>query len=558
MLLWLAQSRGARLQTMLQPHPYHFWPLLLLLLLQAVLPMSGLLQAADLYVAATGNDANPGTQARPFREIRRALRVIAPGDTVHVGPGAYKGFDAVGIGAADKVTRLVSADRQAVITKTTDRGVNDRYNMEVWRCTNFVIEGLQSYGAERAGMRLVECRQVTVRHCIFGNNQHWGIVTSHSDDLVIEYNDCYGSLREHGIYVSNSGDRPVVRGNRLHDNVGSGLRSNGDISQGGDGIISGAVIENNIIYNNGSQGGAAINADGHQGGIIRNNVIYNNHSTGIALFKGGGAEGPKDMKVLNNTIIQAASARYCLRLTDLIGPVLVRNNFLYNHNALKGPFSWNTAQEAAWTDSDYNAFGGGSFVSVDGEMSRISLPAWMAGGRELHSLTGVSPGAALADESRHDYRLRQGSPLTDAGIFMGEAAADHLGVARPLGAGTDMGAYEYGAFDAWKEAQGLAGNIPDDDDGDNDDIPLLMEYALGSNPHAFSREDLPVMDEVTGQLNLKGLPLRPDLLYGLEESPDLVIWSRPLMEASLLPLMEEGYVGLSGKRRFLRLLVRRP
>eukprot|EP01031_Cornospumella_fuschlensis_P009515 gene9515-11677_t len=90
-------------------------------------------------------------------------------------------------------------------------------------------------------MRIVDSNGITVRNSVFGNNGKWGIVTSHCDDLLLENNDCYGSVIEHGIYVANSGDRPTVRGNLIHGNTNSGLRANGDISQGGDGIISGAV-----------------------------------------------------------------------------------------------------------------------------------------------------------------------------------------------------------------------------------------------------------------------------------------------------------------------------
>jgi parallel beta-helix repeat protein len=86
--------------------------------------------------------------------------------------------------------------------------------------------------------------------------------------LLLENNECFGSVAEHGIYVSNSGDRPVLRRNRVHDNNASGIQLNADLSAGGDGIITGALIEANVIYNNGTGGGAAINLDGVQNSIV--------------------------------------------------------------------------------------------------------------------------------------------------------------------------------------------------------------------------------------------------------------------------------------------------
>jgi hypothetical protein len=52
---------------------------------------------------------------------------------------------------------------------------------------------------------------VTIRNGVFGNNGTWGIFTDFADDLLLENNECFGSVAEHGIYVSNSGERPVLR-----------------------------------------------------------------------------------------------------------------------------------------------------------------------------------------------------------------------------------------------------------------------------------------------------------------------------------------------------------
>ena len=102
---------------------------------------------------------------------------------------------------------------------------------------------------------------------------------------MIENNHTSGSINEHGIYVSNSGDRPDHPQQRLFGNHGSGIHMNGDISQGGDGIISGALVTGNIIYNNGIGGGSGINMDGVQNSRIENNLLYNNHASGISLYQ---------------------------------------------------------------------------------------------------------------------------------------------------------------------------------------------------------------------------------------------------------------------------------
>ena len=50
-----------------------------------------------------------------------------------------------------------------------------------------------------------------------------------------------------------------------------GIHINGDISEGGVGLVTHALIEGNRIYNNGQNG---INADGLQSSVIQNNLIY--------------------------------------------------------------------------------------------------------------------------------------------------------------------------------------------------------------------------------------------------------------------------------------------
>src|SRR6185437_16470426 len=97
-------------------------------------------------------------------------------------------------------------------------------------------------------------RFVTVRNVTATNNTTWGIFTGFVDDLLIESNMASGSVNQHGIYVSNSGDRPVIRNNVLFGNRAAGIHMNGDASEGGDGIITGAIVSGNRIFDNGLGG----------------------------------------------------------------------------------------------------------------------------------------------------------------------------------------------------------------------------------------------------------------------------------------------------------------
>src|SRR2546421_10466 len=136
---------------------------------------------------------------------------------------------------------------------------------------------------------------VIIRNNSLDQNGVWGILTGFSDNLLIEGNVASRSVQQHGIYVGNSGDNPIIRNNIIWGNHDNGIHMNGDVSMGGDGIISGALVEGNIIYDNGLGGGSGINCDGVQNSVIRNNIIYNEHSSGISLYQidGGGSSTGK-------------------------------------------------------------------------------------------------------------------------------------------------------------------------------------------------------------------------------------------------------------------------
>src|SRR5204863_5908523 len=96
----------------------------------------------------------------------------------------------------------------------------------------------------------------------------------------------------HGMYISGTCDGVVVRGNTIFANANLGIHINGDKSEGGAGVVTHALIANNVIYNNGTTDvGNGINADGLQNSVIENNLIYN-------LNAGNGSTGPKHGIVL--------------------------------------------------------------------------------------------------------------------------------------------------------------------------------------------------------------------------------------------------------------------
>ncbi len=181
------------------------------------------------------------------------------------------------------------------------------------------------------------------------------------------------SQAEHGIYVGNSGDRPVIRHNLIWGNNANGIHMNGDLSQGGDGIISGALVEGNIIHDNGVAGGSGINCDGVQSSIIRNNLLYNNHASGISLYQIDGGQPARNNQILNNTIIEASDARWAINIQNASTGNIVLNNILYNLHSFRGSIDI-SADSLPGFVSDSNVVM--DRFSTDGGSTRLTLAAW--------------------------------------------------------------------------------------------------------------------------------------------------------------------------------------
>lgn len=391
--------------------------------------------ATEYYVKNGGSDANNGTSvATAWATPQHAADVASPGDTIHVLNGSYAGFYVDRSGSAGNPITFL-AESAAVQITSNNSNTPDGINVE--NAAHVVIDGFTVDNRTRAGIRSALSQFVTIRNCRCGFNGRWGIFTGFADDLTIENNVTHHSQVEHGIYVSNSGDRPVIRGNVIYSNNANGIHMNGDVSQGGDGTISNALVENNVIYDNGVAGGSGINMDGVTNSVVRNNLLYDNHASGISLYRIDGATGSTGNLVVNNTIINAANARWCVNITGGSTGNTVLNNILYNFHSFRGVITVDAASRAGLV-SDYNSLM--SRFSIDDGNSVISFASWQALGYDAHSFLATPAVNFVAPAS--DFHLLETSPARDSGTALNAPATDLEGNPRPVGSGYDLGAYE--------------------------------------------------------------------------------------------------------------------
>jgi hypothetical protein len=394
------------------------------------------LALATFHVAPTGSDAYDGSASSPWATLQKAAHSVQAGDTVNVSAGNYAGFDLWTSGTASQPI-VFHAEPGTVINSRNPR-TGDGINLEG---ASFVtIDGFKVVGMPRAGIRSVLNQNVTIRNNLTDLNGVWGIFSGFSDDLLIENNVTSRSQTQHGIYVSNSGDRPIIRNNISFGNDDCGIHMNGDLSQGGDGIISAALVEGNTIYDNGRGGGAAINADGVQGSRFQNNLLYNNHASGISLFRQDGGGGSSNNIVVNNTIVNAADSRFSLYLHGGSTGNTLLNNIFYNNHPTRGSFDVGS-DSLSGLRSDYNVLM--NRLLVDDVIPMNTLSQWQtATGQDRHSLV-ATPAQLFVNATNGDYHLVPGSPAVDMGTVQLVPSRDLAGNSRPRGAGIDIGAYEY-------------------------------------------------------------------------------------------------------------------
>jgi hypothetical protein len=344
----------------------------------------------NLYVATTGSDSNPGTQARPVKTIARADALASAGYTIHVAPGTYKvsapSSGSVGMrtsksGTSSARIKFVSDVKGAAKLVMSGTGI-------LWNSKgSYVdIDGFDISGSGRIGI-LAEGGNLTINN----NFIHDLMITggcNGSGGAAIDTAGPLGNVVINGNVVRNIGYRFVAPGNCntvqgiyisnqnniVTNNVVSGVAAVG-IQQWHAGTAS--TIVNNTVFHNKvgiviGQGDAGVTAAGSQNNYVANNIIYDNKIYGVQEF----------------------------------GKVGANNRYVNNLVASNG--------------TNWKAKG-----TISGSIS--SNPLFVN-----YQATGSG-----------NYRVLAGSPVIDRGTSVKAPKTDFAGVARPRGAAVDIGAYEF-------------------------------------------------------------------------------------------------------------------
>lgn len=438
---------------------------LVLFAMAAILPVVA--GAAEYYVAVSGNDSNPGTQATPWRTIGKAAATLVAGDRVYIRAGTYREqvspvnsgtseskrityasypgetaiLDGQGVGVPEyvglfhmegkryitvsglKVQRSryygINADNSSYITIQNNR-VYDTVScgIGIWTCKNVIVEGNDvskaCKGGQQEAISVSQTRTFEVRN----NHVHH---TTDKEGICLKDGSSYGKV--YGNNVENTSDVGIY--------VDAWERHTHHID-----------IYGNIIRDVRESDSTGISLASEMGGLLEsirvyNNLIYRNPFVGIEVSDYGAAAARpmRKIEIVNNTLWGNGTVwggGITCQNPDIQSGVIIRNNIC----------SENTAFQIAVAPSLYN-----KAVKVDHNL----IDRFMGEEGEVRGSSYVEADPLLRNPAKGDFHLDAGSPAIDRGVSSKAPKTDYEGNVRPQdGDGDGKVGFDLGAFEAAK------------------------------------------------------------------------------------------------------------
>ncbi|MGV3614772.1 MAG: right-handed parallel beta-helix repeat-containing protein [Fimbriimonas sp.] len=397
-----------------------------------------------IFVAPSGDDANPGTADRPFRTIQRGADAAGPGDTVTVRGGTYP--EAVRLTKSgryfNRPITLTAAAGETVALKALDTGGQDHLTLRGLTIRNATgvgllvqgsyrvrVEGVRTENTPLSGILIDKSHDVVVskcdvsKACVLGGEESLSV--KRSADVVVEDSEVHHTFHE-GIDIKEGSRHVVVRRNRVHHVERQGL-----YADAWDAVTGDIRFENNIVHNC----MVGLVACTETGGLLYNvtfagNVVYDCKGPGMMLAKWGDArKGHRIQRVafLNNTVVNCGGGG---ARGDWSGGLLLENDQAEDVLVANNILSGNPYAQLRVT------------LGLTPKRMTIRNNLIDGPGENLTRGNFVKP-PRFVDAAAKDFRLAPDSPAIDAGHFLPEiGAVDAAATPRLKGRRIDIGAYE--------------------------------------------------------------------------------------------------------------------
>ncbi len=326
----------------------------------------------NYYVSVSGNDANAGTQAAPWRHIQYAMDLVGPGSTVYVMGGVYNEtvtFRRSGTSGSYIVLQNYAGQTPVIdgtgLPITGETGLVVIENKAYVKLIGFEVRNLKAGGNTgvfpagiwiRGNGAFIEVRNNAVHdienscgHCgahgiaVYGRDP---LASIH--DILIDGNQVYNGRFgwSESMVMNGNVERFTISNNIVHDNDNIGIDMIGYEGENPDPAVDRArdgTVVGNLVYNINSYGNPAygnersadgIYVDGGTRIVIERNIVHDSN-IGIELASEHGDRDTsyitvRDNFLYNNTQTGIAFGGYDKRRGSTQYCVIV-NNTLYNN-----------------------------------------------------------------------------------------------------------------------------------------------------------------------------------------------------------------------------------
>lgn len=406
------------------------------------------------YVAPNGSDTNMGTLGSPWATIQHAADTLQPGDTVYLRDGVY--HESVrtttsGTSAGDIVFAAYSGETPIIDGTGADASngfivTHDYIVLQSLTIRNWPENGIWM---ENAGYPyVIDCEVYDVGYGIGGTDGTHDFVFDHviarrfdlyGFDMSPGNSDCYNGMFWQCVAHSGRDPEQNVDGFAL----GHGTQHNFTfyrcitygVHDGFDVSSRDALLQRCSAYHCGNAG-FKIWQDSVQ---MVNCLSYENGNANLELDWDGDAG---TVTVQNCTFV--GSETFNIWIEGSGDTLRMYNTIVAGGQGIGLAFE---QRDVSRYEGDYNLFQHGAerafAVGYEDEFSLQQIDQWRTySGQDAHSTTASSLAEIFIDPAAFDFHLATGSPAVDAGTSSNAPPDDYEGVARPQGAGVDMGVFE--------------------------------------------------------------------------------------------------------------------